>query len=330
MPDLRIPRCHLLSRPIFIAVFVAWFLSLKVSAQNLVTTDSLLNTGTALTTTYHAPGTDGINGIVHPVGNGSASLWNMYDNPWGVNTGSGTIVQTYSGSGTITTTMSLTGLPGGGVDGSPFVLYGCDQYYGSTHTCWQDQPPQFPSQLSTMSSLVIDFNYALSGTLSGTRNIDVIFDNWVCKSDQPKQIPDCLEVILNPYYNFPGSIGSGGWTFYKTINEPATINGTSGTWVLDEYSWGAGSLLIAPHSLPGPAAQALRFNLLDILNIAATDYKAIFHTTTDYSWLMGIELGTEFGGNFAQSYALTLSKLDVEQTLSGGPKPPTNLTAIVH
>jgi hypothetical protein len=326
MPDLRIVRCYLLSRPIFIAVFVAWFLSLRVSAQKLVTTDSLLNTGTALTTTYNAPGTNGINGVVHPVGNGSPSLWNMYDNPWGVTTGSGTIVQNYSGSGAITTTMSLTGLPGSGVDGSPFVLYGCDQYYGSTHTCWQSQPPQFPKQLSAMSSLVIDFNYALSGTLSGTRNIDVIFDNWVCKTNQPTQIPDCLEVILNPYYNF----APGGWTYYKTINEPATINGASGTWSLDEYYWGAGSLLIAPHSLPGPTSEALRFNLLDILNKAAADYKVIFSDNTSYSWLMGIELGTEFGGNSAQSYTLTLSKLDVEQTLSGGPPAPTNLTAIVH
>ncbi len=327
MTHLRTPARYLLSKTLLLTMFGASLLPLSARAQTLITSDSLLNTGTALTTTYNAPGTNGINGVVHPVGNGSASLWNMYDNPWGVTIGSGTIVQNYSGSGAITTTMSLTGLPGGGVDGSPFVLYGCDQYYGSTHTCWQSQPPQFPKQLSAMSSLVIDFNYALSGTLSGTRNIDVIFDNWVCKTDQPTQIPDCLEVILNPYYNF----AAGGWTYYKTINEPATINGTSGTWSLDEYYWGSGALLIAPHSLPGPTSEALRFNLLDILNIAAADYKVIFSDSTSYSWLMGIELGTEFGGNSAQSYTLTLSKLDVEQTLAGSqPAPPTNLTAIVQ
>ena len=325
MPDLRILRCHLLSRPLFIAVFVAWFLSLRISAQTLITTDSALNTGTALTTTYNAPGTSGVNGPVHPVSDASKNLWLMYDNPWGVSSGSGTIVQTYSGSGLITTTMSLTGLPGGGVDGSPFVLYGCDQYYGSDKICWQDQPPQFPKQLSAMSSLVIDFNYALTGTLAN--NIDVIFDEWVCKNNAPTQIPDCLEVILNPYnLNL-----TGGWTYHKTLSLSATINGSPGTWSLDEYSWGSGSLLIAPHSLPGPISQEVRFDLLPILKTAAADYKTYFPSDTNtYSWLMGIELGTEFGGASSQSYTLTLKKLDIEQTLSGTPAPPTNLTTIVH
>jgi hypothetical protein len=252
----------------------------------------------------------------------------MYPNPWGISKGSGTMSMNYSGSGSIATAINLSGLPGGGVDAYPFLLYGCDPYYGSTHLCWQGQPPQFPQQLSAMSSLMVDFDYALAGTISGSRNVDVLFDEWVCKTNQPTGIPSCLELMIMPYYSF----ASGGWTKFNTNNVPAVINGNSSTLSLDEYYWGSGSLLVVPQTLPGPSSAQMRFDLLSVINKAVTDYKAHFTgDTATYSWLMGVELGTEFGGNSSQAYSLTLNKLDLEQTLgSGRPAAPTNLTDVVQ
>ena len=121
MPCLRTLR-HLLSKPFLAAILFLSFSSLKASAQLLVTSDSALNTGTAVSATYNAPGTSGPNPLVHPTGNASKNLWMMVANPWGVTKGSGTIEVNYSGAGAITTSVSLTGLPGGGVDGSPLHL----------------------------------------------------------------------------------------------------------------------------------------------------------------------------------------------------------------
>src|SRR2546423_5949757 len=186
MPCLCTVR-YLLSKPFLAGILFLSLLSLKARAQLLVTTDSALNTGTAVSATYHAPGTSGPNPEVHPVANASKNLWMMVTNPWGVNKGSGTVAMNYSGTGTITTNISLTGLPGGGVDGSPFTLYGCDQWFG-VDNCTNaggypvDQPLQFPKQISAMSSLMVDYTYALSGTITGARDIDMIWDEWVCRT----------------------------------------------------------------------------------------------------------------------------------------------------
>ncbi len=323
MAHLRIVRYCL----ILPAIFVPLLLPLKIRAQTLITSDSLLNTGTPVTVPYDAPGTSASTVIVHPRSDASKSLWLMYPNPWGVSSGSGTIDMSYSGSGAITTTINLSGIPTGAVVGYPFVQYGCDPYYGSDHTCYQDQPPQFPKQLSAMSSLVVDVNYALTGTISGSVGVDLLFDEWICQTSTPTDTPQCLELIIVPY----DSIDTGGWTKINTIDEPATINGSSGTLSFDDYYWGAGSLLVAPHTLPGSSSAEIKFNLLDLMNKGVADYGAHFNDHS-FSWLMGIELGSEFGGDSSQSYTLTISKLDLEQTLAGtaAPAPPTNLTAIVE
>ena len=126
-----------------------------------------------------------------------------------------------------------------------------------------------------------------------------------------------------PYYSF--SLGHGGATFVRTVNLPATLNGSSSTLSFDEYTWGQ-AVLYFPHTLPGLASASLRFNILTLLNQAVTDYG-----NSVYSWLMGMEAGTEFGGSSAQSYTFSLSKLGIEQTLSGGPPAsPTNLTVVVR
>ncbi len=277
---------------------------LSILAQTYTTTDSALNTGSALTETSRAPGTNGAVGLVHAKSGSSTDLWLIDTSPWGVTRGSGTISMDYTGSGSLTTAINLKALPGGGVDGSPFVLLGCDQWAG----CYTNQPPKFPKQLSAMSSLIVDYTYALSGSISGTRDIDMIWDEWVCSNNHPNG-SNCLEVEVLPYYSFSDGHPTN---FIRYVDLPVTLNGKSATWVLEEYSWGEGSQNITylPQSLPGLSGAEIRFNMLTLLNQAVKDYG-----NSSFSWLMGMEAGTEFGANATQSYTLKISKLEVQQTL---------------
>jgi hypothetical protein len=262
----------------------------------------------------------------------------MVTNPWGVSSGSGTIAMNYSGTGSITTKINLTGLPGGGVDGSPFTLYGCDQWFG-TDNCTNgggypvDQPLQFPKQLSAMSSLMVDYSYAFSGTITGSRDVDMIWDEWVCRTGTniPNGPNDCLEVEVLPYYNFAD--GHAG-TFVRTYSPTVTLNGTSTTLSFDEYVWGQ-DVLYFPHSLPGLSSAAIRFDMLAFLTQAVTDCNATpvegcNPSHYNLNTLAGMEAGTEFGANSAQSYTFSITKLGFEQNLSGGPAAPTNLTVVVQ
>ena len=293
------------SKALFAAMIGAAILLPAASAQTLVTSDSALNTGAAASTSYNAPGTGGTNTPVHLATNSSKNLWLIYNNPWGINSGSGTMTQTYSGSGSLTTAINLTGLPGGGVDAYPFVLYGCDPWMD----CYQDQPPQFPKQLSAMSSLMTDIKYAMTGTITGS-DIDLLFDEWVCNSSSPSDSSQCLEIEVLPYYSF---VDFGGGTFIKTINEPVTLNGTSTTFSFDEYVGGT-NVLFYPHSMPGLASGELKFNLLDLLNAGVSAFG-----NSSYKYVAGIELGTEFGASSTQSYTLTLNKIEIDQ--SSGTQP---------
>lgn len=315
MPHLCNARFSIASTALFAATIGAAILLPAASAQTLSTSDSALNTGTAASTSYNAPGTGGTNTPVVLATNSSKNLWLMYNNPWGINSGSGTMTQTYSGSGSLTTAIDLTGLPGGGVDAYPFVLYGCDPWMD----CYQGQPPQFPKQLSAMSSLSVNIKYAMTGTITGS-DIDLLFDEWVCNSSSPSDSSQCLEVEVLPYYSF---VDFGGGTFIKTINEPVTLNGTSTTFSFDEYVGGT-NVLFYPHSMPGLASGELKFNLLDLLNAGVTAFG-----NSSYQYVAGIELGTEFGASSTQSYTLTLNKFEIDQSSGAQPAPPTNLTSVV-
>jgi Glycosyl hydrolase family 12 len=238
-----------------------------------------------------------------------------------VSGGSGTIVQSYTGSGSFTETINLSGLPGSGIDGYPFLLYGCDNY----SDCWNGQAPQFPKQLSSMSSLIVDISYALSGTVSGSRNVDILFDQWVCNTGQPTGQSNCLEVMVLPYYGFPNGTGQ---PLLKTITQSVTINGSPATFTWDEWDGHPGqNMLFTPHTLPGAASQELRFDMLNLMKTATTDYG-----DSTFTWLMGVQPGTEFGGSSSQSYTLTISELDIEQSPanSAAPAPPTGLHAVVQ
>ena len=164
---------------------------------------------------------------------------------------------------------------------------------------------------------------SLTGTITGSRNVDLLFDQWVCTTNHPSAQSDCLEIMLLPYYNFPGGTGQ---PLVKTFNQSVIINGTPTTFSWDEWDGHPGqNMLFTPHTLPGPASQDMRFDMLPLMNMATNDYK-----NSSFTWLMGVQPGSEFGGNSSQSYQLTMSKLDIEQTLGSSPAAPTNLTAVVH
>src|SRR5260370_25284469 len=93
-------------------VFLALAITSRVQAQcpaPLVTSDSLLNGGIATSVNYTAPGTGSGIAIVSAAAN-PGELWELFPNPWNVLTGIGSIDMTYSGTGSITTSVNLTGL----------------------------------------------------------------------------------------------------------------------------------------------------------------------------------------------------------------------------
>jgi Glycosyl hydrolase family 12 len=317
MPRLRtVHSCRPFS--LLMAILLASLLSLTATSQSqtLITSDSLLNSGSPLSATYTAGGAQATS-VVKLATNSADALWMFYPDASGG--GSGTIVQNYTGSGSFSETINLSGLPASGVDGYPFLLYGCDNY----SDCWNGQGPQFPKQLSSMSSLIVDISYALTGTITGSRNVDMLFDEWVCNTNQPSAQSNCLEVMVLPYYSFPAGTGQ---PLVKTFNQSVIINGSPATFSWDEWDGHPGqNMLFTPHTRPGPASQELRFDMLTLMKTATTDYG-----NSSFSWLMGVEPGTEFGGSRSQSYQLTISKLDIEQTLGSLPAPPTNLTVVVN
>ncbi len=271
-------------------------------AQIYSTTDTALNTGIPASTVYYAPGTNGTAAPVDLSANATKQLWLLYNDPWGLSSGKGTMTQTYNGHGQIVTAISMTGLPKSGVDAYPFVLYGCDPWMD----CFQNQPPQFPKKLATMSTLMADIKYAMTGTITGS-DIDLLFDEWVCNSSTPSDSSQCLEVEILPYYSF---IYFGGGTYIKTMQVPITLNGVSEYMDFDEYV-GSNNVTFYPHKKPGIPSGELKINLLEFLTSAVSVYG-----NSSYQYVAGIELGTEFGAGSTQNYTLTLSKFGIMQVMA--------------
>jgi hypothetical protein len=171
-----------------------------------------------------------------------------------------------------------------------------------------------------MSSLTVDVNYALTGTITGS-DIDLLFDEWVCNSATPSDSSQCLEVEILPYYSF---IYFGGGTFVQTINESVTLNGAPSTFSMDVYVTSS-NVLIYPHTMPGLASGNLQMDLLPLLNAGVSAFG-----NSTYKYVAGIELGTEFGASSTHSYTLTLKEFQIAQTLGARPSPPTNLNGVVN
>ncbi len=170
----------------------------------------------------------------------------------------------YSGNGSITSTVNLSGLHNQAVNAYPFIFYGGDPYGDQIG----DQPPQFPAQLNSMSSLIFDVTYALTGTPAG--DIDVLFDQYLIPSSTYSGgLGGVLEVEVLPYFNFADGQAC---SFVKTFKEPITINGTVTNVAFSENSCGPGAgsdILFYPPGNGYPADE-IRFNMLDFANEAAS------------------------------------------------------------
>ncbi len=268
------------------------------------TTDTLLTHGRPATTVAY-PASGPSNAVVY-YGASWQPLWNINTNPWRVNSNAtGSIKMQYTGTGSIITTVDLANLTSEGVNGYPFILYGSDIF--GNHI--GGQPPIFPAQLSSMSSLITDINYTLAVIGTAPGDLDVGFDEWLMPSATYKggSASAVLEVIVLPYYDFtyppPGSL-------VGTIREPVTLNGTTTSMVFNEYSTGtgAGHLIIFFPSGSQISSGDVRFDLLRFMNAGAAT------GGVSSSWyLAGIELGTEFGHATSADYTLTTKKIKIEQ-----------------
>jgi Glycosyl hydrolase family 12 len=235
--------------------------------------------------------------------NPSDQLWELDPSAWGVASGSGSSTMSYSGAGSITTTVKFSGLNSTAVNGCPFIFYGGDE--------WGDQiggqPPQFPAQLSAMSSLIMDVDYSLSLT-QAPGNLDIADDEWLIPTaGYTGGNGGALEVFVAWYFNF--AYGPAG-SFVKVFTEPVTLNGTVTSMKFDEYSTGTGAgNFIAFYPESNITSGEIRYNLLDFLNEAA-----ITGGLNSNWWLAGIEFGTEFGDASSVNYSLTVTKLQIAQS----------------
>ena len=286
------------------AKIVAETLPVGVSkaATILTTSDSLLNTGAATSVTDTAPQSSDV-AIITSKTNSSDQLWELYPNPWGIFSGRGTINMAYSGTGSITTKVKLTGLNSGAVVAYPFIFYGGDPYGDQIG----GQPPQFPEQLSAMSSLIADTSYSLSGTFGG--DIDILYDEYLIPASTYKGgLGGALEVEIIPYFSFAEGLAGN---FVKVYTEPVTVNGTVISMNFDEYSTGKGGgndVLFYPSASQQVMAGEIAFSMMDFLNEAAAT------AGLDSSWwLAGIELGTEFGDGADDDFTFTVNKLKIQQ-----------------
>jgi hypothetical protein len=231
-------------------------------------------------------------------------LWELDPSAYGVTSGSGSSTMSYSGSGSITTTVNFSGSNTTAVNGYPFIFYGGDQYGDQIG----GQPPQFPAQLSTMNSLIIDVDYSLSLT-QAPGNLDIANDEWLIPTQgYADGSGGALEVFVAWYFNF--AYGPAG-SFVKVFTEPVTVNGAANNVNFDEYSTGTGpGNFIAFYPESNITSGEIRYNLLDFVNEAA-----ITAGLNSSWWLAGIEFGTEFGDTSSVNYDLTVTKLEIAQTI---------------
>jgi Abnormal spindle-like microcephaly-assoc'd, ASPM-SPD-2-Hydin/Glycosyl hydrolase family 12 len=274
----------------------------------LSTTDSALNLGKSATNDYTAlssaqPTT------VTAARNSRDQLWLYYPNPYDLSSGSGTIDMSYTGKGVFSWNVSLSGLNNTFVNAFPNIQYGRDAYSGGVSDV-EGQPPQFPVQLSTLSSLPVDTAYSLTGTITGSRDIDVLFDQWVSTQAGASitNVPSSttLEVGVFPYFSF--DIGYDG-SLVKTFVEPVTLNGSSTNMSFYEYS-ANGGFSIFFYAVPGQevASGEIAFDMLDFLNEAVKT-----SGNSGYDWLQAETLGTEFGENADQNFSFEVTKFAFQQ-----------------
>lgn len=303
-PDCGTSPCqkHQAKTFMFLAIILLCYSRLSTAAH--ITSDASLTLGAPVTTV--SAGNQANNPFVwNPCS--SQPLWQLVPDPWGVNNGAvGSIKMQYTGTGSIITTVDLSNLTSAGVNGFPFVFYGSDPYGNRA----SGQPLTFPVQLSSMTSLVADVNYALSVTGKAPGDLNIAFDEWLIPSDTYVGGPGgSLEIMVAPYFNFAWAPAG---QLIGTFAEQVTVNGQTKAMVFNVYSTGigAGHEIIFFPTAGQIASGDIRLNLLDFMNAGAAV------AGLNSSWfLAGIEFGTEFGHATSANYTLTTSKIEIEQNI---------------
>jgi hypothetical protein len=308
-------RRSILALSVFFALAHANRLQAQCPAPS-VTSDSLLDTGVPTSVHYGAPGAGSNVAIVSSAANPAEALWALFPNPWNVLTGNGSIDMTYSGTGSITTTVNLTGLNIDAVNAFPLIFYGSDE--------WGDhagaQPPTFPVQLSSLCSLVSDVTYSFSGPEIGG-DVDVLYDEYLI----PNQTytggqGGALDVAVIPYFNF--AYGPAG-NYVKTITEPVTVNAIATTMKFDEYVGGSGPGAVVDFDGNAAPSGELRLNLLDFFKEAiVTAGGGIVDSSW---WVSGIQYGPEFGDSPVENFTFSVTKFK----LSESTQPPVDVKLTV-
>ncbi|GEM_PF-1189559 len=278
-----------------------WFLG----NAPLTTTDTNLTLGTAVTYSEFNN-----SGHVGNVLQGSTSIWWLDPSPWGVSSGSGSTSISYSGTGSVTSTVNYTGVNNSGVNGYPYIRYGTDQ--------WNDpavngQPPQFPVQVSNLQQLITEVNYSLSNT-TAPGDQDIGNDEWIIPtSTYNSGNSGALEVFVTWYFNF--AYGPAG-TFVKNYTEPIVLNGTPTSMTFAEYLSGSGPgafVLFVPQT--NITSGDIRYNLLDFIKEGISTAGGTVSTSW---WVSGIEFGTEWGDASSVNYTLTLTKMLISTVTAAG------------
>ncbi len=302
-----------------LTLFLLLILKSTGQATTSINSDSSLTLGASVT------GSGAATPLVTEKSNSSITLWQLLPNPWGVSSGTGNTTISYTGAGALTISVNYSGLNNSGVNGYPSIWYGGDEYGSSPINT---QGLTFPSQLSSMSSLIFDVNYSLAITTK-PGNQDIGYDEWLIPSPTYSGGQGgALEVVIAPYYVFSGG-GCRDTTFTATI----TLNGSPNTSTWHECSWGTGpgNEIIFYPSTPISSGD-VRLDAITFFSKAIADYGG---GAINSNWYVaGVFFGSEYGGTSNVNYTLTTTKVDIEQTIgSAGTAPvitsPTTATTTV-
>ena len=240
---------------------------------------------------------------------GSTALWDMDVDAFGSSAGSGTMSIDYAGTGTVSWTISYTGLNSTPINGYPNIQFGAVD--GAATQTPGNQGLVFPQLLGGMTSLVIDTKYSLACTAC-PGNMDVMYDEWLTPTAMfSGGQSGSQEVSIFLYYNFAENEATGSPV--ASVTEPVTLNGTTdSSFVWDIFAPGGVSaghqIIVVPEANHrGTVAGELSFDQLPIMNEVAS-------LAGETGWYFGGPvLGTEFGDGATANFTFTLEKLSVTQ-----------------
>jgi phosphoesterase family protein/glycosyl hydrolase family 12 len=290
-----------------LVVFLVVFFALYGLAEAQSTYDSALTNGIPITNRYTAGGAEATSVVVDK--NNGTNLWWMYPDVWGLSAGTGLITMNYTGAGSVTTTVNMTGLNITAVNAYPFFFLGCAE---TSCIAPPTQAPSFPAQLNTISSMPVDFAYNLSGS---DFHGDITFDEWI--SNTPNGTSPS-EIMVMTDFNF----GYGYYgTHIETVNVPASVNGAATTLPFTVY-YGGGTVFFILDSTQHPyiTSGEVQFDLLYFLKEGAR----IDGANSAY-YVQGIEFGTEFGNSATQNYTFNLTKFKIG-AMAASPTPTPDAT----